>query len=173
MESTVTCRAEFGANLLGVDFKVTGTAYLQQDARVGACAQVSIWAGMRHLHARYGHNWISVADITRLATPTARDEATSLPAGSDFLTSERMLRAISEAGHQPLCFRGPNIAAAILPYVESGIPVILRLNIGTEVGHAVTVIGRVFARQSQPTRTAINYVAAYIVHDDQGGPYMS
>ena len=61
------------------------TAYLQQDARVGACAQVAIWTGMRHMHARYGYNWVSVADITRLATPTAPDEATSLPAGSDFL----------------------------------------------------------------------------------------
>ena len=172
MESTVTCRAEFGANLLGVDFKVIGAAYLQQDARVGACAQVSIWAGMRHLHARYGYNWVSVADITRFATPTTRDEATSLPAGSDFLTSERMLQAISEAGYQPLCFGGPNISGDILPYVESGIPVILGLNIGPEVGHAVTVIGRVFARQNQPTSTAIDYVPAYIVHDDQGGPYM-
>ena len=172
MEPTVTCRAQFDANLLGVDFQITGTAYLQQDARVGACAQVSIWAGMRHLHARYGHNWVSVADITRLANPTAPDEAASLPAGSDFLTSERMLRAISEAGYQPLCFRRPNIAGAILPYVESGIPVILGLNIGTEVGHTVTVIGRVFATQAQPTDTAVNYVPAYIVHDDQGGPYM-
>ncbi len=173
MESTVTCRAEFGANLLGVDFKVTGTAYLQQDARVGACAQISIWVGMRHLHARYGYNWVSVADITRFATPTTRNEATSLPAGSDFLTSERMLRAISEAGYQPLCFGDRNIAGAILPYVESGIPVILGLNIiGSEVGHAVAVIGRVFAKQDQPTSTAIDYVAAYIVHDDQGGPYM-
>ena len=124
MEATVTCRAEFEANLLGVDLDVTGTAYLQQDARVGACAQVAIWAGMRHMHARYGYNWVSVADITRLATPTAPDEATSLPAGSDFLASERMLRAISEAGYQPLCFRRPNIAGAILLYVESGIPVL-------------------------------------------------
>ena len=172
MESTVTCRAQFEANLLGVDLQVTGTAYLQQDGRVGACAQVSIWAGMRHLHARYGYNWLSVADITRLAAPTAPDEATSLPAGSDFLTSERMLRAISEAGYQPLCLTGPNIASAILPYVESGIPVILGLNIGTELGHAVTVIGRVFATQAKPTNAAIDYVPAYIVHDDQGGPYM-
>ena len=173
MEATVTCRAQFEANLLGVDFEVTGTAYLQQDARVGACAQVAIWVGMRHMHARHGYNWMSVADITHLATPTAPDEATSLPAGSDFLTSERMLRAISEAGYQPLCFRCPNIAGAILPYVESGIPVVLGLNIGTEVGHAVTVIGRVFAVQARPTDTAIDYVPAYIVHDDQGGPYMS
>ena len=83
-----------------------------------------------------------------------------------------MIRAISEAGYQPLCFGRPNIAGAILPYVESGIPVILGLNIGTEVGHAVTVIGRVFATQRKPTDTAIDYVPAYIVHDDQGGPYM-
>ena len=173
MEATVTCRAPFEANLLGIDLKVTGAAYLQQDARVGACAQVAIWAGMRHMHARYGYNWVSVADITRLATPTAPDEAVSLPAGSDFLTSERMIRAISEAGYQPLCFRKPNIAGAILPYVESGIPVILGLNLGGEVGHAVTVIGRVFAKRASPTSTAIDYVPAYIVHDDQGGPYMS
>ena len=178
MESTVTCRAPFDANLLGIDLKVTGAAYLQQDARVGACAQVAIWAGMRHLHARYGYDWVSVAEITRLATPTAPDEAVSLPAGSDFLTSERMIRAIAEADYQPLCFHNPDpnnptIAAAILPYVESGIPVILGLNLGGEVGHAVTVIGRIFARQTSPTSKAIDYVPAYIVHDDQGGPYMT
>ena len=124
------------------------------------------------MHARHGYNWVSVADITRLASPTTDDEATSLPAGSEFLTSERMLRAISEAGYQPLCFGRPNIAKAILPYVESGIPVILGLNIGTDSGHAVTVIGRVFATQATPTDAAIDYVPAYIVHDDQGGPYM-
>ena len=175
MESTVTCRASFDANLLGVDLHVTGTAYLQQDARVGACAQVSIWVGMRHMHARHGYNWVSVADITRFATPTTQDEAESLPAGSDFLTSERMLCAISEVGFQPLCFRASSsspIADAILPYVESGIPVILGLNIGDEVGHAVTVIGRIFAKQVSPTTAAVSYVAAFVVHDDQGGPYM-
>ena len=178
MEATVTCRAAFDANLLGIDLQVTGAAYLQQDARVGACAQVAIWAGMRHLHARYDYDWVSVADITRLATPTAPDEAVSLPAGSDFLTSERMIRAIAEAGYQPLCFRNPNpkspsIAAAILPYVESGIPVILGLHLGGEVGHAVTVLGRIFGKQDSPTANAIDYVPAYIVHDDQGGPYMT
>ena len=172
METTVTCRADFEANLLGVDVQVTGASFLQQDARVGACAQVAIWAGMRHMHARYKYNWVSVADITRFAKPTTAAEAVSLPAGSDFLTSERMIRGISEAGYQPLCFRGPEIDSALLPYVESGIPVILGLNVGETVGHAVTVIGRVFAKLESPTDNAIDYVPAYIVHDDQGGPYM-
>ena len=124
------------------------------------------------MHARYRHIWVSVADITRFATPTTSSEAASLPPGSDFLTSERMIRGISEAGYQPLCFRGDEICCDILPYVESGIPVILGLNIGGTVGHAVTVIGRVFAKLERPTNRPIDYVPAYIVHDDQGGPYM-
>ena len=173
MEATVTCRASHDANLFGVDLKIQGTSFLQQDSRVGACAQVAIWVGMRHMHARYKYNWVSVADITQLAAPTTSSEATSLPAGSEFLTSERMIQAINEVGFQPLCFRdGSRMGAAILPYVESGIPVILGLNLGEGLGHAVTVIGRVFARQESPTNRAIDYVPAYIVHDDQAGPYM-
>lgn len=125
MEPTVTCRAKITANLLGVDLEVKGTSFLQQDSRVGACAQVAIWTGARHMHERYNYDWLSVADITKLAAPTTSDEAVSLPAGSDFLTSERMIRAISEMGFQPLCFsENQDIGAAVLPYVESGIPVV-------------------------------------------------
>ena len=172
MEATVTCRADFDSHVLGVCLRVTGTSFLQQDSRVGACAQVAIWAGMRHMHARHNYNWASVADITRLARPATADEAVSLPAASALLSSDAMVRAIADAGYQSLCFRRPDIGRAILPYVESGIPVILGLNLDGTVGHAVTVIGRVFAKQDDPTNSAIDYVPAYIVHDDQGGPYM-
>ena len=172
MEATVTCRANFDAHLLGTRLQVTGTSFLQQDTRVGACAQVAIWAGMRHMHARYNYNWVSVADITEFARPPSKIEALALPIASDRLSSDAMVRAIAEAGYQPLVLSGPDIANAILPYVESGIPVILGLGIGGSVGHAVTVIGRVFARQKNPTNRAIDYVPAFIVHDDQGGPYM-
>ena len=173
MEATVTCRADFDAHLLGARLQVTGTSFLQQDTRVGACAQVAIWAGMRHMHARYKYNWVSVADITRFARPAFATEAASLPNASDGLSSDSMVRVIAEAGYQPLCLYRPDIGGAILPYVESGIPVVLGLNIGGSVGHAITVIGRVFARQDSPTNRAIDYVPAFIVHDDQGGPYMS
>ena len=172
MEATVTCRADFDAHLLGARLQVTGTSFLQQDSRVGACAQVAIWAGMRHMHARHSYNWVSVADITRFARPPSEIEAVSLPNASDRLSSDAMVRAIAEAGYQPLCLHRPNIGRAILPYVESGIPVILGLDIGGTVGHAVTVVGRVFAKQENPTNCAFDYVPAYIVHDDQSGPYM-
>jgi hypothetical protein len=172
LESVVTCRAFVPANLLGAELEVVSASFMQQDSRVGACAQVAIWAGARHMHQRYKYDWLSVADITRLAAPTTAEEATSLPAGSDFLTSERMIRAINEMGFQPLCFEGPNIGTAILPYVESGLPVILGLQEGNRLGHAVTVIGRVFSKLKRPANEAINYVSAFIVHDDQAGPYM-
>ena len=170
MEATVTCRADFDAHLLGARLQITGTSFLQQDTRVGACAQVAIWAGMRHMHARYNYNWVSVADITRFARPPSEIEAVSLPNASDRLSTDAMVRAIAEAGYQPLVLSGPDLASAILPYVESGIPVILGLNIAG-AGHAVTVIGRVLSKQQSPTNRAIDYVPAFIVHDDQSGPY--
>ena len=172
MEATVTCRADIDAHLLGTRLQVTGTSFLQQDSRVGACAQAAIWAGMRHMHARHNYNWVSVADITRFAGLPSVTEAVSLPNASDRLSSDAMVRAIAEAGYQPLCLPSLDIGHAILPYVESGIPVILGLDIGGMVGHAVTVVGRVFTRQENPTTRAFDYVPAYIVHDDQSGPYM-
>lgn len=173
LEAVVTSRSKLRANLLGAELDVVGAAFMQQDSRVGACAQVAIWAGARHMHQRHGYDWFSVADITKLAAPSTADEAKSLPAGSDFLTSERMIRAISEMGFQPLCFDAPDIGQAILPYVESGLPVILGLQeAGSDLGHAVTIIGRVFASSSSPTSKTSDYVAAFIVHDDQAGPYM-
>ena len=58
------------------------------------------------------------------------------------------------------------------PMWESGLPVILGLYHKDTLGHAVTVIGRVFAKQKNPTDQAIDYVPAFITHDDQAGPYM-
>ncbi len=36
----------------------------------------------------------------------------------------------------------------------------------------MTVVGRVFAQQPTATNQLADYVPAYIVHDDQAGPYM-
>jgi hypothetical protein len=172
LESVITCRADTRANLLGAELDVRGATFMQQDSRVGACAQVAIWMGARHMHQRYHYNWLSVADITKLASPNTEDESTSLPAGSDFLTSERMIRAVHEMGFQALCFRGKNIGEQILPYAESGLPVILGLDVpGASIGHAVTVIGRVFSKLKTPTARPIDFIAGFIVHDDQSGPY--
>ena len=66
------------------------------------------------------------------------------------------------------------LANAILPYVESGIPVILGLNIGGSLGHAVTVIGRVFAKQESPTNQAQSTMSPpTLFTTTRAGPYMT
>src|SRR5439155_12125011 len=67
LESVITARATYRAHLLGAELDIVGAAFMQQDARIGACAQVAIWTGARHMHQRHGYGWVSVADITRLA----------------------------------------------------------------------------------------------------------
>ena len=153
---------------------MSAACFMQQDSRVGACAQVAIWIGARHMHQRYRYNWLSIADITRMAAPTTACQATSLPAGSEFLTPDHMARAIHEMGFQPLYIDGSSkeIATEIVPYVESGLPVILGLRHGNGLGHAVTVIGRVFSARKSPSNQLADYVTAFIVHDDEAGPYM-
>ena len=94
MEATVTCRAVFDAHLLGTPLQIIGTSFLQQDSRVGSCAQVAIWAGMRHMHARHNYSWVSVADITQFARPPSEIEAVSLPNASYCLSTDAMVRAI-------------------------------------------------------------------------------
>ena len=172
-EPTLTCRANYNANLLGIDLRVTGSPFLQQDSRVGACAQAAIWVGMRHLHTRYDYDWCSVADITSMALPMMGVESDALPAGSDRLSVHSMVHAIRQAGYQPLILKDDNgdIGQKILPYVESGIPTVLGLRLDGDTGHAVTVVGRVFTQPATLGNKTSDYVSAYIVQDDQAGPY--
>ena len=70
MESTVTCRAQFGASLLGVDFEVTRYPRISSRMLASALVPRSLSGpGMRHMHARYGYNWVSVAGHHALGHP--------------------------------------------------------------------------------------------------------
>lgn len=174
VEAVITARAKFRANLLGAELEVTGAPFVQQDQRVGACAQAAIWMGARHMHARHGYDHFTVAEITRYAAPTGAEESASLPAGSEFLMSDAITRAIREMGYQPLCFeKSSDIARSVLPYVESGLPVIIGVELpASGLGHAFTAIGRVFAPSTAGHGDPKAFVPALVVHDDQAGPYL-
>lgn len=58
----------FPVNLAGQRFYVTGTPFMQQDNAVGACAQASLWMGLRTLRKRLGHSAYTPAQITNAAT---------------------------------------------------------------------------------------------------------
>lgn len=190
-------RADFKSHLLGSTLEVNSAApFIQQDERIGSCAQAAIWMATRPVHERHRKTgWHSIADITRLATtPTDDALSRSLPAGSGGLNPIHIIRALRGMGHQPLFdffltdapaqetppaapmvkTIDPIAAAAIIRYLDSGLPVVVALaDVGEKIGHAITAVGFVETKAG-PCRTASSYdgfVRALIVHDDQRGPY--
>jgi hypothetical protein len=141
-KSDVLVRSEFVAHLSGATLKVPGAPFTQQDSRIGACAQASIWMAARHFQSKHGGPWVSTADITEAASkPTDHVLSSALPAGSAALSVDNMLRALRSIGREPLIYAAQHDPASqtltwpasLLPhriidrYVDSGIPVIIGL----------------------------------------------
>jgi hypothetical protein len=183
--------ATYQAHLLGVTLEVCGVPFTQQDTRISACAQASIWMAGRHFCAKHGGPWFSTADISEAASkPTDVNLAQSLPAGSSGLHPNNMLRALlsmerkpyvlwAEAAGNKMTWPSSLDPVAILSrYVGSGIPVIVGLHPwkpGQRDGHAVVVVGDVF-RAVDPPVISTSFPNAgiltpyFLVQDDQRGP---
>ena len=187
-ESHVLVKAKYETHVLGAKLTVKGLPMTQQDQRIGACAQATIWSASRHFHARHKGPWMSTVGITEAAMMQEFASVSStIPNGSEFLSLNGMVSALRTAGRKPLMYiktanANPTVWQGIRPvdvinrYVDSGIPVILGLNLGGDIGHAVIASGQVFTHQApvvaalpnNPTRAA--FCSAFYVNDDQQGP---
>ena len=184
----VSVRCSEKVHLLGATIEVTGFPLTQQDTRIGACAQASIWMAGRFFHLKHRAPWFSLPEITSSALrPTDSAITRSLPAGSDYLTSDNMVRALRAMGRHPV-FYAPHSTPAgdewgfdpkdvIAQYVDSGIPVILGLNNGNAVGHAVVAVGAIRREQVEletlPERSSqASFCSHFLVMDDQRGAYL-
>ena len=189
-------RSTHKVHVLGAELEVRGVPFTQQDSRISACAQASIWMCGRHFHARHGGPWFSTSEITKAALqPTDGVIASSLPAGSGGLSGDNMLRALHAMQRHPLSYApsrvDPTTGALIWPsqlqpeaiitrYVDSGIPVIVCLRSwipGQSIGHAVVAVGTTFASHSIPALTTTGQTTSlffpyFLVHDDQRGIYL-
>ncbi|MGA9795497.1 MAG: hypothetical protein WBQ17_08165, partial [Rhizomicrobium sp.] len=194
MASKLLVRATYEVHLLGASFKVEGVPMIQQDTRVGACAQASIWIAGRHFHAKHRGPWFSVAQITEEALkPVDTMLSLSLPAGSAFLGPDNMVRALRAMAREPIPYIRQDLfgrgktgwaldpSAAICRYIDSGIPVILGLAPldpkTSDVGHAVIAVGQTSrtlpADHKLPKNaTRSEFCEAFLVNDDQRGPYL-
>jgi hypothetical protein len=192
LRASVQVRAAYETHPLGTTLKVWGMPFTQQDRRISACAQASIWMSGRHFHVRHGGPWFSTAAITEAASnPTDFVVSSSLPAGSSGLSVNNMLRALRAMDRHPYAFTGeltldnrvvwPDTLAPqdiLARYVGSGIPVIAGLGPwkpSQSDGHAVVVVGDTFAplsstnlQTSRPTMAELS--PHFLVHDDQLGP---
>jgi len=177
-------RADFQSHVLGVRVNVTGAPFIQQDMRLGACAQAAIWMAGRAVEARHRRtSSYTIAEITNLAiNPTDSELSSSLPAGSEGLNPMHMIRALRGMGHQPLhmLFKdldggqlsSPTIKApeVIHRYLDSGLPVVIAM---ADMGHAVCAVGyvEVPGKALREGGTHAVFARGLIVHDDQRGPY--
>lgn len=165
------CRDIFPVHIAGTAFNVAGTPYLQQDNAVGACAQASIWMALRTIRKRSGNSAYSPAELTLSATRYLTLDRV-FP-GRKGLTIQQMVAAITAADHDPLVIQlaePPNKADAnevlkqALPYLDSGLPVILGLMHPLSGGHAVVAIGVDSAHQN-------SIPDGLVIHNDNQGPY--
>jgi hypothetical protein len=162
----------------------------QQDSRIGACVQASIWVSARHLHARHRGPWLSTVAITAAAISSTEHAINrSLPAGSEFLTANNAVAALRAADREPLIYAatkdaqgkidwgGLRPADIINRYVDSGIPVSVWLDLpGQAIGHSIVATGQILtaniasgrALPQHPTRA--EYSEAFLANDDQIGP---
>lgn len=198
--TTITCIEEFPVHIAGLDFRVCGAPFMQQDSAVGACAQAAIWMALRTLRKREGDRAYDPAQITNAATRFLV-LGRSMPNRSG-LVAEQMMEAIRSAGYAAhvLRFRGPhdnvlnvdgirNVKRALFPYVLSGIPVVIGVFPPGDVGHALMVLGfdKAQARAddiadvvSSSDRTKVlnsflngaSWVTSLRVHNDNSGPYL-
>lgn len=128
---------EYEAHVAGFTLRVTGLAWQQQDAAVGACATVALWS-LLHSSAFDDHHAIpTTADITRYAHKTASLGSRIFP--SSGLTIYQLLEAIKEASLAPVVLQGDltrdyadlpgftpdRFAAVATTLIRSGYPALL------------------------------------------------
>jgi hypothetical protein len=162
---------KFPVHIAGQSFCVEGTPFMQQDNAVGACAQASIWMALRTMRRRAGNAAYSPAELTLSGTRLDR-----VSPGRHALSVKQMLDALQASGHDSLVIsvakKEPNelsdhqvVLDAALPYVQSGIPVIMVLRHPITEGHTVVAIGEA-CEPEDPNR-----VTQLVVHNDNAGPY--
>lgn len=188
-ERHLLVRARYTAHILGAELSIESVPMTQQDSRVGACAQASIWVSARHIHARHRGPWLSTVSITDAAITRSESQVNStLPAGSEFLTVNNTVAAFRAAGREPLIYAANMDAAGqfqwgnslrpqeiINRYVDSGIPVSVWVKFPqSSIAHSVVVTGQVLAPKAPATLpqrpTRAEYCSAFLMNDDQQGP---
>jgi hypothetical protein len=185
-EQHLLVRSEHRSHVLGAEFAMNATAMTQQDQRIGACAQATIWGALRHIHLRHRGPWLSMVGVSDAALRQVDATVSQMiPTGSEFLSLNGMVSALRSAGRKPLLYHSDNNGhpvawTAVRPhdvinrYVDSGIPVIVGLRFpNTSIGHAVLATGQIFSQTpisplpSKPTRAV--FCEAFLVNDDQLG----
>ncbi|MDZ4820738.1 MAG: hypothetical protein SGJ20_17370 [Planctomycetota bacterium] len=179
----MTCTRDYGVHFAGVDLKVSGLAFQQQDLGVSRCATVALWCALHKVGERETIATLTPADITNLASRHRLPFGRSMP--SEGLAVDQLCLAIESVGVSPYLAMVPSVErgrSLIYSATLSHMPCILIMQkVGAERDwHAVTVAGIKLASVHAPCYVGGSKVAgddlsgdmkALYVHDDRVGPY--
>jgi len=177
----VPTQSEFSVNLAGAKLTTEGTAFIQQDGRIAACASAATWMSTIITRRRFGFEVLphSMSEITKMATkytfPTIWGGTTP------GLRVEQIIWALHEMGYEPLSHvvKDSDVAHELIyNYIESGIPPILIIRLSKGL-HAVTAVGHTYdldGRRKEEIIKGVNSTKIWcpyiLIHDDQIGPYL-
>lgn len=169
----------------GIELKVSGLAWQQQDSGVAACATVSVWTMLHSSAFDDVHAVPTTADITQAAHKTASLGSRVFP--SNHLSTYQLLEAIKEHGFAPVpstgdllnsnYFSKDRFSATCAAFLRSGYPVLIlgnHLDSDTRVGHAVCGVGFREPTQQSPAEAHVSMYDSnadiLYIHDDNIGP---
>lgn len=200
----------------GARLEVYGAPFIQQDSAVGMCVQASIWMALNVTNLQHRKEAVTLGDISRAATEHTI-EGRVLPA-RDGLTAKHVFHALYRNGYHGISIdcrsesatfnragQAPDnaderevrrleyVKAAIYPYLESGVPVILVVEPATGDHHAVVLVGHDWKASTASTSVVATqvdvplpnasgstrifftwpstYIGRFIINNDNAGPY--
>jgi hypothetical protein len=180
----------YTCNVAGLELRVHGLAWQQQDAAVGACATVALWSMLHSSAFDDRHVVPTTAEITRSAHGPGMSTLRAFP--SKGLNFGQLVATLRDSGFAPLVvagdvggdrFRREPFCASLAAFIRSGYPVLIAgklVNVRDDgsyeelEGHAVCAIGFRQAASYPPAPGALVFedaaTAHVYLHDDNLGP---
>jgi hypothetical protein len=173
---------EYQAHLSGLELRVTGIAFQQQDQAVSACATTATWTALQAIAHRERLVVRTPAEITLAASRYLLVNGRTLP--SEGLAIQQICEAVRDAGLAPALLRATSFGVdlrALDTFLRSGFPAVLAVTNedeeATDEGHAICAVGAKVGDVLPQSNPKLNYrdgataLKALYVHDDRLGPY--
>ncbi len=172
---------DYVCHLAGIELRVRGLAWQQQDTGVGACATVALWSMLHSSALDDRHVVPTTAEVTNVAHRAGFSADRPFP--SRGLTISQLIAAVRDSGFAPMLVAGErpdkgfsrkHFCSALASFVRSGYPVLLAGRLDHVGLHAVCAVGfrQAAAVAPAPGELVFEDAAAEFVyvHDDNLGP---
>jgi hypothetical protein len=173
-----SCTRYYSTHVGGVELRVKGLAFQQQDLGVSACATTALWSAISKATDFEQLKVPTPASITMLASRYSLPHGRAMP--SEGLSLDQMCQAVEGVGLAPLLYNTSEFATArryIHTAVRSSLSAVLILE-ENDSRHAVTLTGMRIDENAEASwilpgvNDASRVVKAAYVHDDRHGPYV-